>query len=268
VAAAIIALVVLGSAAAYLRFSPYRTATRGPDPDAQDASSQASDQPALTAPKVESAPPIASPPDVSSTPPVSTPPSSPPARPPVSVAPPAPAPPVRSGAPPANDGAGQRTPPRSTAAESITKPQDTASAEPTPAAPVPAAPAAAPGSPPVSVPVPAPPTVPAPRPSPAASASARALTVRHLHARSLRRGFARGSCDGDLQLLSDGLHFETTSSSDGRLDDKRVTFKDIEEFEIDENRIRIETEEQAWEFSASADVLDLIQQHIKTNKKD
>lgn len=92
--------------------------------------------------------------------------------------------------------------------------------------------------------------------------------VRHLHARSLRRGFARGSCDGDLQLLPDGFHFKTTTSSDGRVDDKKITFKDIEDFEIDGDRIRIETEEQAWEFTAPANILDLIQQHIKANKKE
>jgi hypothetical protein len=92
--------------------------------------------------------------------------------------------------------------------------------------------------------------------------------VHHLHARSLRRGFARGSCDGNLQLLPDGFHFKTTSTSDGRIDDKKIIFKDIEDFEVDGGRIRIETEEQAWEFVAPSDVLDLIQQHIKANKKD
>ena len=101
-----------------------------------------------------------------------------------------------------------------------------------------------------------------------ASTPASALTVHHFHARSLRRGFARGSCDGNLQLLADGFHFKTTSSADGRADDKKITFTDIEDFEIDDDRIRIETEEQAWEFGAPADILVRIQQHIKANRKE
>ena len=92
--------------------------------------------------------------------------------------------------------------------------------------------------------------------------------MRHFHARSLRRGFARGFCDGTLQLLPDGFYFKTTSSSDGRVDDKKITFKDIEDFEIDGDRIGIETDDQDWEFGAPANVLGLIEQHIKANKKE
>ena len=91
--------------------------------------------------------------------------------------------------------------------------------------------------------------------------------MRHFHGRSLRRGFARGSCDGNLQLLPDGLYFRTTSSTDGRTDDKKIPFKDIEGFEIAGDRIRIDTDDQNWEFGAPPDVLDLIEQHVKANKK-
>ena len=260
VGAAIIAVVVLGSAAAYLGFSLRRAADKGAASDAPAASRQAREHPALTSSKVESPPAIPSPPAVSTTPPVFTPPSSTSSHAPASAAP-APAPPVRTVPPPPNDGAVRRTPSRSTAADSDTRLKGPSPAHPTAAAPVPATFPAAPSPPPVST------TAAEPRPSPVAPPSARVLTVRHFHARSLRRGFARGFCDGTLQLLPDGLHFKTTSTSDGRVDDKKITFKEIEDFEIDGDRISIDTDDQDWEFSGPADVLNLIDQHIKANKK-
>jgi serine/threonine-protein kinase len=268
VGAAIVAVVLLGSAAVYLGFSTHRAADKGSASTTPAAPRQASDPPASTSSKVESPPPVPPPPAVSTTPAVSTPPVSKPTvsmppestRAPAPVAAPVAAPPVRSVAPPANEVAVRTTPSRSSAADNDARPRETTRAEPTSAAPV-SATSAAPSPPPVS------PSVVAPRPSPVASASASALVVHHLHARSLRRGFARGSCDGNLQLLPDGLHFKTTSSADGRMDDKKITFKDIEDFEVDGGRIRIETDEQAWEFTAPADILDLIQQHIRANRK-
>ena len=258
VGAAIIAVVVLGSVAVYLGFSFRRGADKGSASDAPTASREARDQPALTSSKVET-PPLPTPPAVSTTPPVSTPQPSTSSQTPASA--PAPAPSVRSVAPTANDSAVRRTPSRSTAAASDTRAKEPSRAEPTAAAPVAATSPAAPSPPPVST------AVAAPGPSPVASPSARALTVRHFHARSLRRGFARGFCDGTLQLLPDGFHFKTTSSSDGRADDKKITFTAIEDSEIDGDRISIETDDQDWEFGAAADVLNLIEQHIKANKK-
>jgi serine/threonine-protein kinase len=262
VATAILAVAVLGSAAVYLGFSLRRAADKGSASGAPTASRQAGDQPALTSSKAASPPPpIPTPPAVSTTPPVSSPPSSTSSQAPASAAP-APPTSVRPVAPPTNDGAVRRTPSRPTAADSDTRPKETSTAEPPAAAPVPATSPAAPSPPAVST------AVAAPGPSPAAPPSTRALTVRHFHARSLRRGFARGFCDGTLQLLPDGFHFKTTSSSDGRTDDKKITFKDIEDSEIDDDRISIETDDQDWEFGAPADVLGRIEQHIKANKKE
>ena len=91
--------------------------------------------------------------------------------------------------------------------------------------------------------------------------------VRHYHGRSLRRGFSRGYCDGTLQLLPDGLYFRTTSSSDGRRDDRRITFGEIEDVEIEDDRLFIEGEEQNWEFGGGRDLLQRIREHIRSNKK-
>ena len=128
---------------------------------------------------------------------------------------------------------------------------------PAPSAPEPSPPIAATPEP-VATPLPPP---PAPEP-PVATAD-----VRHYHGRSLRRGFSRGYCDGTLQLLPDGLYFRTTSSSDGRRDDRRITFGEIEDVEIDDDRLFIEGEEQNWEFGGGRDLLQRIREHIRSNKK-
>lgn len=79
---------------------------------------------------------------------------------------------------------------------------------------------------------------------------------------------SRGHCDGNLELLADGLHYQATSSSDGRKDDNKIRFSDVEDFEVDGDRIRIETDQHAWEFGAPKDVLRRIEQVLKANKKE
>ena len=133
------------------------------------------------------------------------------------------------------------------------------SAAPEPVAPVPSAPVATP-----EPAAPAPPTVPAPAPIPAAVEE---IKVRHYHGRSLRRGFSRGYCDGTLQLMADGLYFKTTTSSDGRRDDERIRFRDIEDVEVEDDRLYIEGEDKNWEYGATKDVLQRIREYIKDNKK-
>jgi hypothetical protein len=119
---------------------------------------------------------------------------------------------------------------------------------------------------PVATPEPPPAPTPAPAAAPAPAAVAE-LSIRHYHGRSLRRGFSRGYCDGTLQLLPDGLYFKTTTSSDGRRDDERIRFRDIEDVEIEDDRLYIEGEDKNWEYGAARDVLQRIREYIKDNKK-
>jgi serine/threonine protein kinase len=132
-------------------------------------------------------------------------------------------------------------------------------AEATPAPDVPAVPPVAAAEPPE----PEPPTPPKPS-TPAVIVEA---TVRHYHGRSLRRGLSRGYCDGTLRLLADGLSYQTSTTSDGRKDSVTLTVRDIEEIEIEGNRIFIETEEQNWEFGGSVDQLKQVEQHLRANRK-
>ena len=134
------------------------------------------------------------------------------------------------------------------------------------AAPLPAPSTVTPSEPepPPAARAPEPPPAAAPAPEPPLASAA----VRHYHSRSLRRGFSRGYCDGTLQLLPDGIAFKTTSSSDGRRDDTLITFKEIEDVEIEDDRLFIEGEEQNWEFGGTRDLLQRIRQHIKANIKD
>jgi serine/threonine-protein kinase len=128
--------------------------------------------------------------------------------------------------------------------------------------PAPEAPPVAPAPVAASEPEPAPPV------KPAAPAVILEATVRHYHGRSLRRGLSRGYCDGTLQVLADGLHFRTATTSDGRKDDRTITFAEIEDVEVEDDRIFLETEEQNWEFGATVDLLKKVEQHIKAKRKD
>ena len=150
-------------------------------------------------------------------------------------------------------------PPRATRGSA----DSTRAAEPVVPAPAPpVTPSAPEPAPPAAVPEPAI-ASPAPAPEPPVAAA----EVRHYHSRSLRRGFSRGYCDGTLQLLPDGIAFRTTSSSDGRRDDKRITFGEIEDVEIEDDRLFIEGEDENWEFGGTRDLLQRIRQHIRSNKK-
>jgi len=124
---------------------------------------------------------------------------------------------------------------------------------------------------PLPTPAPAaapPPVVEAPRPA-APPVPAPVFVVRHFHSRSIKKVFtARGSCEGNLELIHEGFHFKTTKSSDGRNDDQKILFKDITDYEINDDRIRIESDNQNWEFGASNDVLRRILQHVKGSKRD
>jgi hypothetical protein len=189
---------------------------------------------------------------------------------------PAPAAPATVGAapPPASAAAGSAAaqPAPATSGAAPASPRETARAprvsttgsEPPPAEPV--AVLAVPVVEPAPAPAPEPP--PPPPAEPAAPSAVAESSVRHYHGRSLRRGFSRGYCDGTLQLLADGLYFHTTTSSDGRRDDKKITFGEIDDVEIEDDRLFIEGEEQNWEFGGTKDVLQRVRQHIKANKKE
>lgn len=110
--------------------------------------------------------------------------------------------------------------------------------------------------------VPPPPPPPEPE-KPAAPANS--VMVRHNHARALFKG--GGYCEGPLQFLPDGLYFKTSASSDGRKDEKMIPFKSIEDYELDGDKIHIETDDKNWDFVAPKDVLQRILQLLKANVK-
>jgi serine/threonine protein kinase len=111
-------------------------------------------------------------------------------------------------------------------------------------------------------------SVPPPPPTtsePAPPAGPPSVMVRHNHARALFRG--GGYCEGPLQLLPDGIYFKTSGSSDGRQDEKKITFASIDGFEIDGDKIHIETDDKNWDFVAPKDVLLRIEALLKANVK-
>jgi hypothetical protein len=103
---------------------------------------------------------------------------------------------------------------------------------------------------------------PAPPPKNAPIAT---VMVRHNHARSLFKG--GGYCEGPLQLLADGVYFKTSGSSDGRNDEKMIPFKSIEGFELDGDKIHIETDDKNWDFVAPKNVLQQVEAFLKAHVK-
>lgn len=148
--------------------------------------------------------------------------------------------------------AARQRPPREASAP------DRVAADPPPA---PAETGAAVAPPPPSNPPPPAASAPA-APEPAAVPS---VMVRHFHARALFRG--GGYCEGPLELRPDGLYFKTTGSSDGRTDEKLIPFTSVEDFELDGDKIHIETDDKNWDFGAPKDVLKQIEALLKAKVK-
>jgi hypothetical protein len=111
-------------------------------------------------------------------------------------------------------------------------------------------------------------TIAAPPPPPTTTAlpTTFAVKVRHSHQGGIfRRG---GSCEGTLEVLTDGVYFKTTTPSpDGRREDQKILFGEIEDHDIDESRLHIETEERHWNFSGEFDQLERVEEVLKANVK-
>jgi len=91
--------------------------------------------------------------------------------------------------------------------------------------------------------------------------------VKHLHSRSIKRFFAsKGSCEGELQLVADGVMFKTTRPGDRPPEQQMLTFAAIKKATIDGDKIRLEADD-TWEFVAPPDVLRRIEEHVRAGKQ-